>query len=360
MLEQNPILQSISNWFNRTFSNPEALGLTFFLVFIFVIIQFFAGLLMPILIAVVLSYLFMPIVHRLEKWKFPHWLAVTIVFLLFISLLAWFVLGLIPLLVKQLTSLIREIPQSFSLGQKWLNHFLAQYPSLAGVDPLGHFADFIKERSAKIGQMVLSFSLATLPSLFEAVVYLVLVPILVFFFMKDGKDIASWGSQYLPKDRGLIYEVLNDMNTKIGAFMKGHIIEMFITGFVSVIAFSLFGLNYAALLGFVIGLSTWIPYVGAVVVTIPVVIIGLMQWGMSPHFFYLIITYAVIMTLDGNLLGPMLMSEAVDLHPIVVILAITVFGGIWGFWGVFFAVPLAALVKVILSRWPRQSATTDV
>ncbi len=358
MFEQNPILLSISNWFNRTFSNPEALGLFFFLIFFFVVIQFFAGLLMPILIAVVLAYLFMPLVHRLEKWQWPHGLSVSVVFLLFIGLLVWFLLGLIPVLAKQLTELVKEIPNSFELGQKWLNGLAAQYPSILGNDPLGQATHFLRERSSAIGNWVLAFSVSALPNLFEVLVYFVLVPILVFFFMKDGKSITLWCSQYLPNERGLINRVLIEMNTKIGAFLKGHFIEMIVVAMVSGVTFALFGLDYAVLLGFAVGLSTWIPYVGAVVVTIPIIIIALMQWGFGPHFFYLAATYGAIIALDGNLLGPMLMSEAVDLHPIVVIVAITIFGGVWGFWGVFFAVPLAAFIKVILLNWPHQDSPT--
>lgn len=96
-----------------------------------------------------------------------------------------------------------------------------------------------------------------------------------------------------------------------------------------------------------------IPYIGAVAVTFPVAFAGYGQWGWGPDFAWFMVAYAVIQGLDGNLLVPLLFSEAVNLHPVAIILAVLVFGGLWGFWGVFFAIPLATLVKALLNAWPQ-------
>ncbi len=95
-----------------------------------------------------------------------------------------------------------------------------------------------------------------------------------------------------------------------------------------------------------------IPFVGAAVVTLPVAMVAYFQWGWSSEFIYLMLAYTAIQALDGNVLVPLLFSEAVNLHPVAIILAVLVFGGLWGFWGVFFAIPLATLVKAILYAWP--------
>jgi len=116
--------------------------------------------------------------------------------------------------------------------------------------------------------------------------------------------------------------------------------------------FSVLGLNYALLLGLVVGLSVLIPYIGAFVVTVPVVAIAFFQWGWSNDLLYVVIAYAIIQLVDGNVLVPVLFSEAVNLHPVAIILAVLVFGGFWGFWGVFFAIPLATLFNAILNAWP--------
>ncbi len=103
-----------------------------------------------------------------------------------------------------------------------------------------------------------------------------------------------------------------------------------------------------------VGFSVLIPYIGAFVVTIPVVGVALFQFGAGTEFWSCFAVYLIIQALDGNLLVPVLFSEAVNLHPLVIILSVVIFGGLWGFWGVFFAIPLATLIKAVihaLARW---------
>lgn len=145
------------------------------------------------------------------------------------------------------------------------------------------------------------------------------------------------------------------MDRQIGNYVRGKLTEIVIVGLVSWLAFSLMGLNFASLLAALVGLSVIVPYVGAVVVTVPVLVIGYFQWGYSDLFITLAVVYLVIQALDGNVLVPLLFSEAVNLHPVAIIVAIVVFGGFWGFWGVFFAIPLATLVKAVIDAWPSLS-----
>ncbi len=357
---RNPILQAISSWFSRNFSDPEALGLFFTLVFGFILIEFFGKYLLPVVISIVIAYLLASPVRRLERWRFPRWLAVSVVYLVFLGLFLLALFGLLPLLWKQLAGMIHELPRAVTRGQAWLSDLLQHYPKLFPDNPLGHAAIYLREQSAKIGQFVLSFSLASIPGIVETVLYLVLVPLLVFFFLKDGKTISTWISRYLPSRRGLIQTVWKEVSEKIGIYVRGRVLEVIVVAVVSIIVFASLGLQYAFLLGALVGLSVIVPYIGAVVVTIPVVAMGLMQWGWSAHFSYLLGAYALIITLDANLLVPVLFSETMNLHPIVIILSVLIFGGIWGFWGVFFAIPLATLIKAVLTAWPQSNRLQDV
>ena len=184
-------------------------------------------------------------------------------------------------------------------------------------------------------------------------VYLVLVPILVFFFLKDSQTLTAWTVSHLPRERRLMRVVWTEMNQQIANYIRGKAVEILIVGAVTYISFAILGVNYAALLAVLVGLSVLVPYIGATVVTIPVALIGLFQWGLGNEFMVLMIVYAVIQALDGNVLGPILFSEAVNLHPVAIIAAVLIFGGLWGFWGVFFAIPLATLFKAVLYAWPR-------
>jgi len=123
-------------------------------------------------------------------------------------------------------------------------------------------------------------------------------------------------------------------------------------GGLSYLVFAVFDLNYAALLGLLVGLSVIIPYIGATLVTIPVVAVAFFQWGLTPDFYWVVGLYIVLQVLDGNVLVPLLFSEAVNLHPLAIIVAVIFFGGLWGVWGVFFAIPLATLVNAVVTAWP--------
>lgn len=357
-MTKNPILSVISQWVNRNFSNPAALGLFFALVFLLVVIEFFGGILAPILVSIALAYLLNAPKELLRRWHFPNWLAVASVFMLFMGLLIGALLGLIPLLIKQLTTLVNEAPDIFVKAQAWLNLMIVKYPHILTGGALQHSLGVFKEQAAKLGQIVLSHSLSSLSSLISLVLYFVLVPILVFFFLKDSRALLQNLAGLMPKDRSLMIDVWSEVNTQLGNYVRGRVIEMLIVGLVSSVVFALLGLPYALLLGVTVGVSVLVPYVGAVMVTIPVVVVALIQWGFTAHFAYTLLAYTLIIALDGNLLAPLLLAEAVDLHPVIVILSVLVFGGIWGFWGIFLAVPLASVVKAIWVHWPRNHLNT--
>ena len=145
----------------------------------------------------------------------------------------------------------------------------------------------------------------------------------------------EWLATVLPQERPVMRKIWREMNEQIANYVRGKVIEIGIVALASCIAFSLLGLNYALLLGIAVGLSVVIPYIGAAVVTLPVALIGFLQWGWGSEFFYVMLAYTIIQAIDGNILVPLLFSEAVKMHPVVIVLAVLVFGGVWGFWGVF-------------------------
>ena len=169
----------------------------------------------------------------------------------------------------------------------------------------------------------------------------------------------AWVLSFLPKDRSALDDIGRQMNLQIAKYVRGKGIEIVIVGLVSYVAFAWFDLNYTALLALLVGLSVIVPYVGATLVTVPVVLVALLQFGITTEFYWVVGLYLVIQILDGNVLVPVLFSEAVDLHPVAIIIAILVFGGLWGVWGVFFAIPLATVVNVLLVSWPEASSGAE-
>jgi putative permease len=205
---------------------------------------------------------------------------------------------------------------------------------------------------ATMGQALVTWSLSSVVNVVSLLVFLVLVPILVFFFMKDKARLIQWMVAYLPKNHDLAASVWSEVDGQIGNYVRGKSLEIIIIGSATFVTFSLMGLQYSALLSTLVGFSVLIPYIGAAVVTLPVAIVAFFQFGWGWDFGSIMIAYGVIQAIDGNLLVPLLFSEVVNLHPIAIIVAILIFGGLWGFWGVFFAIPLATVVNAVLRAWP--------
>jgi putative permease len=312
------------------------------------------GMLAPVLAGMVLAYLMQGLVVTLERLRMPGGVAVGLVFALFMGLLLVFIVVVVPLLWHQLITLFNELPGMLAKWQSLLLLLPERYPHLVSDEQVLQAIEVARGEIGKFGQWALTFSLSSLPLLVNIMIYLVLVPILVFFFLKDREMIGQWVRGYLPRERALITRVAHEMNRQIANYIRGKVIEIFICGGVTYIGFVVLGLNYAALLALLVGVSVVVPYVGAVVVTVPVMLIALFQWGWSDQFIYLMAVYGIIQTLDGNVLVPLLFSEAVNLHPVAIICAVLLFGGLWGFWGVFFAIPLATLFKAVLDAWPRK------
>ncbi|MEZ5523844.1 MAG: AI-2E family transporter [Pseudomonadales bacterium] len=347
------MIKVFKDWFERYFSNEEAMILFVLLVGLFAIILTIGGILGPVIVGIVLAFLMQGLVSMLKARRVPHLLAVALVFALFLSFLLAVIFLLLPLVWGQMVSLFGELPRMLERGQALLQGLPEKYPELISETQIKAWMGAAGNELAQMGQWVLSHSLSTITNLVTILIYLILVPILVFFFLKDKEVISQWFSRMLPRERTLMNKVWQEMDAQIANYIRGKAIEIVIVGAVSYVVFAFMGLNYAALLAILVGLSVIVPYIGAAVVTVPVALIGAFQWGWTSDFFYLMLAYGIIQALDGNVLVPFLFSEVVNLHPVAIIVAVLFFGSIWGLWGVFFAIPLATLIQAVLNAWPR-------
>ncbi|ACV27043.1 AI-2E family transporter [Kangiella koreensis] len=338
-----------TRWFKRNFSSPATIVLSMLLIVGFFIILTVGDILAPILWALVFAYLLESVVSVLRRKGVPRIWAVLLVFAGFIGLVLIVVFGLIPLVWEQGAKLVAELPNIMTKVRESILELPEKYPNFVSTEQVSAFFANLNSELAKWGEAILSASVSSLMSVATVMVYIILVPLLVFFFLKDRRQIISWCTQWLPQERHLAEAVWSEVNQQIGNYIRGKVLEIVIVGTASYIAFLIMGLNYALLLGVCVGLSVLIPYIGAALVTIPVALIAFFQWGFTHDFYILIVVYLIIQILDGNLLVPLIFSEAVNLHPVAIIGSILLFGGLWGFWGVFFAIPLAILVNAVLS-----------
>lgn len=346
------MLTIIRRWIDRYFSDEEAVLLLLLLAAGLIVILTLGSVLAPMIASLIIAFLMQGMVVRLKGWGLPHWLSVLVTFLVLMSSVAAIMLGLVPVIWQQSTRFFAELPRMLREWQELMLLLPERYPNLISEGQVEQMMSVTSTELGYLGQTIVSFSVSNLPVLATVLVYFVLVPILVFFFLKDSEALTRWFSGFLPARRPLMSRIWQEMNQQIANYVRGKAIEIVIVGAVAYVVFALFGLNYSALLAIAVGLSVLIPYIGAAVATIPVALVGFFQWGWGPEFVYLLLAYGFIQALDGNVLVPLLFSEAVNLHPVAIILAVLVFGGLWGFWGVFFAIPLATLVKAILYAWP--------
>lgn len=345
-------MESIRAWFERHLADPQVMGLAVVLLVGFFAIFLTGEMLAPVIASIIIAYLLEGMVTVFERNGLPRLVAVLVVFLGFAAFMAFVFFALLPLLSRQATQLFQLLPDMLTSGQEALMRLPQRYPELFSEAQIKDLINSIRVEALSYGQHVVSLSVSSVVSVITVAVYLILMPLLVFFFLKDKSRIVNWFVRFLPRDRRLLAQVWAEVDRQIGNYVRGKFIEILILWVVTYLTFAIMGMRFAMLLGVLVGLSVLIPYIGAAAVTVPVAVIAYFQWGVSPEFWSLLVAYGIIQALDGNVLVPLLFSEVVDLHPVAIIVAVLIFGGLWGFWGVFFAIPLATLVQAVLKAWP--------
>ncbi|MEE8307045.1 MAG: AI-2E family transporter, partial [Gammaproteobacteria bacterium] len=296
-------MELISNWVRRQLANPQLVGLVLVLTVVALIIYLAGHVLAPVFAAMIIAYLLAGLVRRLRHLKVPKFVAVGLAYLLFVSILVTVVFGLVPLLVRQLSQLVQQVPQIMSDAQNLLLALPSQYPTLFSEEQIRQVVSGLGAELVSEGQRLVTFSVTSAVTLLTLAIYLILVPFLVFFMVRDEDRIIGWLVGFLPRDRQLTDTVWAEVNEQIGNYIGGKAWEIVIVGMVSFIVFSFLDLQYAVLLAAVTGFSVLVPYVGAAVVTLPVALVAYFQWGFTADFFQVVIAYGVIQALDGNVLS---------------------------------------------------------
>ena len=347
-------LQFIKDAFRRLLPNSQAVSLALTLIVSFVLIYSLSSLLMPVFIAIVLAYLLESLVGKIQKMHVSRLVSVYIVFLSFMLGLGFLLFFLLPVISEQAVELGQQIPSIIQRVQVEIMRLPKMYPQFFSESRIQQIITAAQKELLGYAQNLVSVSFASLAGLITIMIYLFLVPMMVFFFLKDKTLFLSWFVQFLPQDRYLTVHVWEEIDQQIGNYVHGKFAEVLILWFVSFVTFYALNLNYAMLLAVFMGIQVIIPYIGATLVTFPVLGVAYFQWGLSgDDFMYLFIAYCIIQAVDGVILVPLLFSEAVNLHAVAIIVAILFFGGLWGFWGIFLAIPLATVVKAVLTAWPR-------
>ena len=353
------MIEHLSNIFKRIFNNEETIIFSVIIILSLIAFSLFIEVLTPFIISIIVAYLLVGLQKNIEMYNVSQPLSTIIAFSVFIIVGAAMFTWLIPLLYVQLQSFVLDIPRLFNDFLNFVSTIPAAFPELVDSDQISVFFQAVSSELSSITQNIVKSSISGIQSTITFLLYVILFPILVYFFLFDRKNIIEGCLKIIPGDRAMLSQVWSEMDIQLSNYVRGKVLEIFIVGIAAAILFAAFGLNYGALLAVLVGLSVLIPFVGAFSVTIPIVIIGLLQFGLGTEFYLLIGLYLLLQFVDGNLLVPIIFSEAVKLHPIVIILAVFIFGSMFGFWGVFFSIPLATFIKAVWNAWPGISSANE-
>ena len=346
------MIEHISNIFKRIFNNEETIIFSIIILTFLVILSFFIEVLTPFIISIIVAYLLVGLQKKIESYNISESMSNILAFSIFIIIGAAMFTWLIPLLYVQLQSFVLDNTRLFNDFMNFVSTMPAAFPDLVNSDQISVFFQAVSSELSSVTQNLVKSSISGIQSTITVLLYIILFPILVYFFMFDRKNIIEGCLKIIPGDRAMLSQVWSEMDIQLSNYVRGKVLEIFIVGVTAAILFASFGLNYGALLAVLVGLSVLIPFVGAFSVTIPIVIIGLLQFGLGTEFYLLVGLYLLLQFIDGNLLVPIIFSEAVKLHPIIIILAVFIFGSMFGFWGVFFSIPLATFIKAVWNAWP--------
>ena len=289
---------------------------------------------------------------KIQSYNISEKISLVITFSIFIVIGAALVIWLVPLLYTQLQAFVIDVPNLINNFRDFISELPSKFPDLVSSDQITIFFQAVSEEISAIAQNIVKTSISSIQSAITVLLYIILFPILVYFFLFDRKNIIDGFLKVIPGKREMFTSIWTEMDVQLSNYVRGKTIEIFIVGIAAAIIFSSLGLRYSALLSVLVGLSVIIPFVGAFLVTIPVIVIGLLQFGLGTQFTILISLYLLLQALDGNLLVPIIFSETLKLHPVIIILAVFIFGSMFGFWGVFFSIPIATFIKAVWNAWP--------
>jgi putative permease len=334
---------TLSSFWSRYVWHAEALWLLITAMTVLILFSIGGETVATLTTSIIIAYVLDGPVTAVMRMGLSRKLSVFLVLLAVVSLCGYLSAYWLPKLFKQLLAFGAALPE-------WLltfNHFLSHHSSLS----VASLYTLLQQTLLNYIRNIMRLSWHSITDGIHLIIHGVLMPMLVYFFLADKHFFLKGLQWFLPSSVKLL-SILKKIDIQLGQYIRYRLLEMTGVALLTTCLLALFGLNYAILLGTCVGISVLIPYVGAIVMTIPIIAIMFLQWGLNKHFGYCLASYGALLIIDGNVIVPLLFSEAISLHPVWIMLAIIFFGQWFGFWGVFFAIPMAAIVKTCLHHWP--------
>lgn len=341
----------LRRWAKHYFSDPQFMILVMLLLGGFLIILFFGGMLIPVFVSIIVALLLDSLINWLTRYNVRRNVAVYLVFILFLILFLDLLVIMLPIISHQIAELMQDLPVMIGRMKAELLLLPQKLPGVISEERIARTISMLSAEFQGLGKNIIKISVSSVRGMIEVLVYIILVPFLVLFFLKDKEAILDWFRKLMPEERGLAVIVWDEVYDQFFNYLRGKILEILFVWAINYAAFAFLGLKYSIILSMLVGVAVLVPYIGSAVMFVPVVLVAFFQWGISANMISIVIAYAVMHALDGNLIAPLLLSKVVKMHPIAIIIAILIFGGLWGFWGLVFAIPIATLLHAVLKAW---------
>lgn len=309
---------------------------------------FLGNVILPFVVGGAIAYLLDPVADRLERAGLSRTLATVVIALVMVLVAVLLILAVIPFLVQQLIALAESAPAYFQSLQAFL---LARFPDLQDE------TSTIRQTIVSIGETIRSkggeFANALLGSalgVINAVVFMVVVPVVSFYLLLDWDRMIARIDAMLPRDHAPVIRSLSrEIDEKLAAFVRGQLSVCLVMGIFYAVALALVGLQFGPIVGAIAGAITFIPYVGALVGGALAIGLALFQFWGEWHWIGAVVgVFALGQFLEGNVITPKLVGESVGLHPVWLLFALSAFGSLFGFLGMLIAVPVAAMIGVLV------------
>lgn len=312
-----------------------------------------APVLTPFLVAAFLAYLGDPLADKLEEKKCSRTVSVIIVFLVLTLAIFVGIILVIPSIEGQVSSLAAKLP---GYKTQMLNNWLPYVAEKLGIDANTLGAEQIKQilsaESKSMQTVVTKIATSVFGSgaaIISVVANLVLIPVVTFYLLRDWDEIVAKVHVLLPRHvEPTTLRLVNESDNVLGAFIRGQIMVMLCLSIIYSVGLGIVGLDLALLIGVIAGLVSFVPYLGFIIGIVFAGLASLLQFGDITHLVYVIIVFGIGQAAEGMLLTPMLVGDKIGLHPVAVIFAVLAGGQLFGFVGVLIALPVAAVIMVLL------------
>lgn len=356
------------SWFWRWFLNNQVVtALLILLLFLLILLVFtkvsylfkpvwqFIGVVgLPLIMAGILYYLMNPVVDYLEKKQVPRIWSIIGLFIIVIALIIWGLVVIVPKIQEQTVSFGNHFPQYIDTIDKKMQEilsdpFFAQFRNAledTGDKLISSLGDIIRNISTFTVQGLGSF----VGAIATVVVAIITMPFILFYLLKDGKQLAPYLMKFLPnKMRQPTLKVLGEVNSQVSSYIRGQLTVAFAVAVMFILGFSLIGLDYAITLGITAGFLNLIPYLGSFLAMVPAVFLGIV--GGPVLLAQVLLVFVIEQTIEGRVISPLVLGSQLAIHPVTILVVLLTSGKLFGVVGVILGIPVYAAVKVLVSHF---------